>query len=278
MLRRDEVGVALSIINKEGWGYSPEELQRMLDLDPEGSFVFEDGNVLGVVTCTTYGRTGVLGHLVVSEEGRGRRIGDALVRRAMSYMEGRGAKSMLLFATEDGARIYKRHGFTPRREVLCLKLDSLGGSKSTGGACERMQASDLNEVVSIDSRSFGDDRGSLIQRLYHEFPEHCYKYERDGQLASVAFGRKASHCLDVGPWFCMTGSEHDASAPLNAVLSSLGPGTVYMGVFKDNLGAVSVTKDLKKSKVWTTVLMIKGEPRYETGIEKVFAIPAFELG
>ena len=83
VLERSDLDFATHLTVKEGWNYTSLEIGRMLRLDPNGSFVYEDAAPLGFVTSVTYGRTGVLGHLIVSSDGRGRGIGNLLTAAAI---------------------------------------------------------------------------------------------------------------------------------------------------------------------------------------------------
>lgn len=122
-LRKEDLEFATSLTAEEGWYYTPRELDVMLSIDPEGSFIFEEGERLGFATSVTYGSTGVLGHLVVSKKGRGRRIGESLLEATMDHMKRKGARSIILYATHEAVGLYKRHGFSLRDEIMCVHLN-----------------------------------------------------------------------------------------------------------------------------------------------------------
>jgi predicted GNAT family N-acyltransferase len=167
VLGKEDVGFAASLTVEEGWHYTPRELEVMLRLDPAGSFIYEDEERLGFATSLTYGNTGVLGHLVVSKRGRGRRIGESLLRATIDHMTERGARSMILYAIEEAVTLYKRYGFTVRDEISCAHLhinDSHRHQMSPD--CVPMQEADLPEVVELDEMQFGDNRRDLIKVLY----------------------------------------------------------------------------------------------------------------
>jgi len=251
----------------------------MLRMDPQGSFLCEDQNPLAFVTCVTYGHTGVVGHLIVSKEVRGRRIGHSLLKRAVDYMSDRGVDSMLLYATLEGVPLYSQLGFAVRREVLCIHVATGGGhSAKATTSCEPVSKEDVPEISRIDSRIFGDDRSQLIELLYEEFPVNAFKIRRDGKIVGFSFGRRTLTGFDLGPWVCLSGSKRDAEDLFEATVSSLGEGTVYLGVFVDNLMATEIADSFEKVRTWRTQLMIKGKERYNTDIDKLFGVAAFELG
>lgn len=278
-LEPEDLDFALALTNSEGWSYTRGELERMLRMDPEGSFVCEDQKPLGFITCVTYGHTGVVGHLVVSKEVRGRRIGHSLLKNAVGYMSDRGADSILLFATDEGVGLYSQHGFVTRREVSCIHI-AVGGDRKarTPTTCSLIARKDLPEIIEMDSQIFGDDRAQLIELLYDEFPKNAFKIQRDGRILGFSFGRATPSGFDLGPWVCSSGSKRDAEDLFKATVLSLGDGTVFLGVFPDNPLAVEIANSMRRVRYWRTHLMTRGEERYCAHIDKLFGVAAFELG
>ncbi len=278
-LEPEDLDFALALTNAEGWWYTRGEMERMLRMDPGGSFVCEDQKPLGFITCVTYGHTGVIGHLVVSKEARGRRIGHSLLQKAVGYMSDRGADSMLLFATNEGVGLYRQYGFVERREVSCIHVAVEGNQNARiPASCSPVARRDLPEIIEMDSQIFGDDRTQLIELLYDDFPKSAFKIERDGRILGFCFGRASSFGFDLGPWACSSGSRRDAEDLFNATVLSFGDGTVFMGVFPDNPVAVEIANSMKRIRYWRTLLMTRGKERYCANIDKLFGVVAFELG
>jgi len=279
ILEPEDIDFALALTNAEGWSYTRGELERMLRMDPGGSFVCEDQKPLGFITCVTYGHTGVVGHLVVSKEVRGRRIGHSLLKSAVGYMSDRGTDSMLLFATNEGVGLYSQFGFVTRREVSCIHV-AVGGDRKarTPTSCSLIARRDLPEIIEMDSQIFGDDRTQLIKLLYDEFPKNAFKIERDGRILGFSFGRATPSGFDLGPWVCSSGSQRDAEDLFKATVLSLGDGTVFFGVFPDNPQAVEISNSMRRVRYWRTHLMTRGKERYFAHIDKLFGVAAFELG
>ncbi|MGQ9588237.1 MAG: GNAT family N-acetyltransferase [Thermoplasmata archaeon] len=276
---RDDLDFAIWLMNQEGWEYTRVELERMLRLDPEGSFIYEDKKPLGIVTSVRYGRTGVIGHLIVSREGRGRKIGQSLMGAVVGYLEGVGAESTLSYATQEGVRVHERFGFKASKEVLCMHVrtdPSMGMVR--GRSCELLRSEDLAEVVSNDRELFGDERNRVIEMLYHEHPNHCFKCVRDGKIVSYAFGRRTPVGSDLGPWVCVSENREDAEAPLRSFLEASESGTMFLGVFSGNPTPLAISQTSAKERLWNTYLMIRGPGRYENSVRKVFGVAAFELG
>jgi len=277
---RDDIDFAVHQTAIEGWFYTPVELERMLRMDPEGSFVYEQGGErLGFVTTVTYGRTGVIGHLIVDKKGRGKKIGDSLVRAAVDYMSGRGVDSMLLYATAEGVKIYQRYGYRTGDEIWCIHsyLDQIA-DRTASPLCTPIAREDLETIGAVDTELFGDDRSRLMKSLYEEFPEHAFKIERHGRIDGYVFGRPNPTGYDLGPWICLTEDIADADALFRTALAHAAQGTLYVGVFFKNQAACQIAERLPKMRTWRIPLMIRGEQRYTSGTNKIFGITAFELG
>jgi len=273
----EDIDFALTMINREGWGYARVELERMLLMDPEGSFLYGDRNTLGVITSVTYGHTGVIGHLVVSEQARGKKIGQALIKRAIEYCDGAGAESILLYATAEGLPVYKKFGFDEKRQAMVTKaLMSEADYGPSQNKCARITSNDLDDVQAMDECLFGDDREKLLRLLFAQFPQHSWKLEREGRLVGFIMGRTTPAGYDIGPWECTSGP-HDAECLLRAVLKSLGKGVVYLGVFTDHPEAVRMSNTLKPLIAWKTTFMVRGVDRYPHP-EGVFGMSSLELG
>jgi GNAT superfamily N-acetyltransferase len=278
-LGTEDMDFAVSLTVEEGWNYTPAEIGLMLELDPEGSFVYEEKEPLGIATCVTYGHTGVLGHLIVSKKGRGRKIGHALVDAAINYMEGKGAESVLVHSTQEAVKLYQSHGFTRRNETLCmhLRLDN-AFNRSTSTDCAQLEKSDLSEVIRIDQKLFGDDRGRLIKLLYEESPEGAFKIERGGKIQGFIFVRPDHIGYNLGPWVSLTGDKKDAEALFRTAVSRFGNGKIYMGAFTSNLTALKIADELPTINRWRIPVMVRGKERYQEDTSKVFGISAYELG
>ncbi len=279
VMRPEDIPFVVSLVCRESWTYAAPEIERMLRLDPGGSFVFEDEEPLGVVNAITYGRTGFIGILVVSEKGRGRRIGQSLLNEAIGYCESKGAGSVLLYATTEGVKLYEKHGFRKSEVVHCIKADVRPGEFSgPSPGCTRITPEDLGRVLALDREMFGDDRGRLIRMLYDEFPESAFKIERGGRLLGYALGRKTEFTVDFGPWVCTSRKTEDASALLTTTMSSLGSGEAFFGVFEENKDAIGLIDPITKKRTWRTVQMFKGEDRYQGHVDDVYGVIGFELG
>ncbi len=276
---RPDLDFAVKLTHDEHWCYTHLEIGRMQELDPEGSFVYEeDGKRLGFITTVSYGTTGVIGHLIVSKEARRRKIGEKLVLEALGYLEGKDLDSIMLYSSEDGQKLYPRHGFTVRQPVLVLhtRLEEKHIRRARV-PCEHMTSKDLSAVIEMDGRLFGDDRSRIIKVLFRDYPEGAFKLERDGRLEGFIMGRPDHVGFDLGPWACESDDPSDAEALFDSLLPVLGPGVLYIGTFPRNEHAVRIFTRIPKIFEMPVPLMVKGRDRYP-GSDRVYAVAAMELG
>lgn len=278
----DDVDLAVELINREGWGHTRIDLERILTLSQNSNFVWESNGVArGFVTSVVYETTAMVAHVLVSKESRGRQIGRNLFEALLERLDSEGIRSVILFATEDGAKMYRKFGFETTNEMSSVGLFvRTSVMSSLEHHCPRVEEEDLPELVELDSLTFGDDRSGLLTRLQSDFPEHCYKIERDGRVAGFVFGRRTPIGYDIGPWICSSGSERDAASLLSSVIHSFpAGGRVDVSPFHDHAAAEKVLSRYHHYKTAERVgLMVRGDHRYTRDRETVYGVAGFELG
>lgn len=109
-------------------GDSPEELARYLKRNPGLSTVALDGDgrLVGAVLCGHDGRRGLIYHLAVAPEHRGRGVGRALMQRSLSALKGKGISRALLLVADDndgGKRFWLREGWEDMTFAKPMGLD-----------------------------------------------------------------------------------------------------------------------------------------------------------
>ena len=282
-MMESDIGFAVGLIRAERWGHTRVDLARMLSLSPGGSYVWEDhGKPCGFITSMRYERTAMIGHLLVSGESRGRQVGKGLVAALLEDVDASGIRSTMLYATEEGSRLYRQFGFVDSGYELIAIGILLKDSerRALRITCSNVRESDVAEIAACDRMTFGDDRSELMARLLQEFPEHCFKLERSGHIVGYAFGRRTPIGFDIGPWHCDTGRWEDGAALLDSVLSSLPcGGRVDISTFASNqLIPRIIAKHRKYRRAERVKLMIRGDMRYSSGSDNVLGVAGFELG
>ena len=114
-MTKDDAPGACSLTKSEEWGFDESDFLRILDLFPGGSFVAEhEGELIGLVTTSSYEVAGWVGNVLVDSRHRTQGLGSALVKRAISHLDEKGLKSVLLFSYEGLEGFYQEFGFRPR--------------------------------------------------------------------------------------------------------------------------------------------------------------------
>lgn len=274
-----DIDFVLKKTTEEHWEYSRIEIERILDIDRSGSFVWDDGELKGFVTSVHCGRTGVIGHLLVTAPVRGKGIGRKLLDEAVAYLEDQGMDSVIVYATAAGRRVYDAVGFRVDNTVVSGGYEfSNDQQMASVPTCPRVTPDDLDDIISLDERYFGDDRSQIIRRLYSEFPQDCYKVERDDAIRGFIFGRRTPLMSDIGPWLSTSGRKADAKMLLDTMISSIPIKRVDFALFVDNKHVFELVSPFKTVKNYTSKLMVKGERRYTGALEDVYSNIAFELG
>lgn len=275
-LVEDDIGSILELTECEGWGYSYPEMERVLRISRLGCHLWDEGPDSGFVTGVHFGDTAVIGHLVVSKEARGRKVGRRLLQAALDDFDGAGMKSVVVFSTPSAEALYHSCGFVRSREVVSYGF-TVEGSRSAA-VCPRLQAEDLGEVSTIDRELFGDDRSALLEGLFSEYPGLCYKTVKGDRVTGYAFGRRSPMGGDLGPLVSTSTDPDDARALMDSVMHDFVGERLDMGLFNDVPLMRSFMYSHTSVKRIPVRMMVRGEDRYGAGRVGALGIAAFELG
>ena len=113
--------------NTQGMGLNTADdsragIEAYLSRNPNTCFVSEvEQEIAGAILAGHDGRRGFIYHLSVSAEHRGKKIGSALVERAMAALEQEGIRKVALVVfdrNEIGNAFWERLGFTKRDDLI----------------------------------------------------------------------------------------------------------------------------------------------------------------
>jgi GNAT superfamily N-acetyltransferase len=215
MTRQDvRGGVRLNTI--VGWNQTEADWTRFLDASPNGCFVMDDdGTVIGTVTTITYeGRFAWIGMLLVDPDYRKRGVGNALLQRAIEYLDGVGVPTLKLDATPAGKPLYEKMGFVTEYEIdRCILKRSAAGQPPAGS----VPSSDLlTQAFAYDRYVFGADRSALLSSVSERASSLSLFMQSGTQLNGYVFGRHGLFADHLGPW--MARDEHTAENLLKEFL------------------------------------------------------------
>jgi len=160
--REDDVAAFLKMAAAEGWVADPWEFAFLLAVFPEGCLCVRgrDGKGIAFVTALRHEKSGWIGNLIVSEEFRGRGLGEALFRKALGALQAAGVGTFWLTASNSGKSLYEKYGFNSLDAVV--RWSGTGRRRHAG----HTRSTHLDEysisVSSIDRQAWGDRRDALL--------------------------------------------------------------------------------------------------------------------
>jgi ribosomal protein S18 acetylase RimI-like enzyme len=161
-----ELPLVVDVLRRAGFGTQVARLLEYPRHSRHGAIlVAEDtaeGGVCGAVCCAAFEGTGWIGALGVAPEGRRRGLGTALTEAAVRWLRGRGARTVLLYATEAGRSVYERQGFQAEQRATAWR--GVAGA-TPPVALRRLAESDRAGLRAVDAGATGERRGAVLDAL-----------------------------------------------------------------------------------------------------------------
>jgi len=275
MLSKD-LGFAQYLTETVGWNNSISDFERLLYYEPEGCFVAEqNGEPVGTVTTTTYGKLAWVGCLIVLEHYRRQGIGLELMNHAMNYLKARGVETIRLDAVPEVIPLYQRLGFNAEYDSLRL----IGTGRTM--MCQKvskMKDEDLDNVVHLDTRFFGANRGRALRRTHKDFQDWCFVSVIDEKLVGYIMAKRGLGQINIGPWICDPKHTEIAEELLRAILNNAKGARIWVGVPGGNKRSVNLLREYAFVDHPKSVRMYHGKRDYRGLINGVFGIGAPEKG
>jgi predicted N-acetyltransferase YhbS len=226
-LRADEGRSIGDLLSRAGFGPTVAGLIAFPRASPHGDVLVaeRDGRPIGGVCCASFGASGWIGALGVLPEARRRGAGEALARAACDRLRERGARTVLLYATDMGRPLYERLGFEWEGAVTAWR--GTAGTMSADVTLRAVREDDRAAIRAIDAAATGEDRAAVIDALH---PLSGLIAERAGEAAGWAV---------ASPWgagVAVCAADARAGVALTAA-AARGPGTGTMVVPNANIAA-----------------------------------------
>jgi GNAT superfamily N-acetyltransferase len=150
---------AVRLSREVGWPHRHDDWRFMLGMS-RGIVALDDDEVVGTALAISFGAVAMTAMIIVDPRMRGRGLGKALVRRAMTLAE---PDEWRLVATPEAVPLYEGLGFAAYdRSVLHQGLLAPVAPPHDVAWAE---ASDEPQIASLDALAFGGDRRALIAGL-----------------------------------------------------------------------------------------------------------------
>jgi GNAT superfamily N-acetyltransferase len=160
--REDDVAAFLKMAAAEGWVAEPWEFAFLLTVFPEGCLCVRnsEGKGIAFVTSLRHEKSGWIGNLIVSEEFRGKGIGEALFMKAVKALQAAGVGTFWLTASSSGKSLYEKYGFNSLDAVV--RWNGTGRRRHAGHTRSTYLDESSTSVSCIDRQAWGDRRDALL--------------------------------------------------------------------------------------------------------------------
>jgi ribosomal protein S18 acetylase RimI-like enzyme len=214
-----EVDEIVDLLSRAAFGPTVARLIAFPRSNPHGHLLVARAgrSLVGAVGCLSFGATGWIGALGVAPRARRRGLGTELTTAAIDHLRERGARTVLLFATDLGRPVYERLGFAVEGEATAWR--GTAGQVSDGVSVRRLCEEDRACVVALDREATGERREPLLDALV---PLSGLAVERDGAMVGWA----ARSPYGAGVSICAR--EPDAGAALMAAAAGPVPATLVV--------------------------------------------------
>jgi ribosomal protein S18 acetylase RimI-like enzyme len=273
----DDLDFAEMQKEREGWAASRDQFNIYLELDPDGCFVaMSDDQPVGMVTATSFGRSGWIGNLIVEPDFRNRGIGRSLMERAIESLCGKGAKTIRLEADPLGVPLYRKLDFVDEFESCRLRLpESKNRPRFDAEAVEPMTTGDLDEVAALDTEIVGPKRRSFLE-LKFLAAQLALVRRRDGKIVASLLASPNNQGFRIAP--CTALEHEDARCLINAAISAASGAPVLIGLPALNTAGLDMLGELGFDKAASSLRMRLG-PAIDAGDPtRVFAIASGAVG
>ena len=216
IIRATDPDALYELAGTVGWNQTRRDCREML-LAPAATGVFAvcDGQVIGSAAAMVYeeNRIGYINMVIVREPFRRRGIATRMLEKLMEMLHH--CRTLRLYATPAGSCVYGKLGFRTYATLHKFASDSYVPLPEPDRRIRKLLPSDLPEITALDTRSFGVERGALLEYFYSCHPELSFKITEKGRITGFTLGR-------VGPVSRQAGAltapkEEDALALFDAV-------------------------------------------------------------
>ncbi len=230
-MRPEDFGFATELANTMDWNMAPEDFQFAVSLEPEGCFIAkQDSERVGIATCISYGAVGWFGNLIVKQNTRNRGAGSQLVKRSLKYLQGKGVKTIGLYAYPNLVGFYSKLGFRQDEDFAVLNVKSLGAM--SGETLTKVGKRHLGVVKAFDFQCFGGDRRKLLKSIIMEKGNLSYCVMEKGEVAGYVAATVYEKMAWIGPLACKADSRDIAVSLLKATLAKLSGKSVFLALPK----------------------------------------------
>lgn len=273
-LRKEDIEFAYELNKAETWNDRIEDLERMLEYEPEGCFLAEmKGIPVGHVFSVNYGKLGWVGLLIVGKAYRRMGVGRSLMLMALRYLLKQGVETIKLEAVPEISKLYRDMEFVNEYDSLRFRGTRIQVSAKESQSAIPMNANEIDEIAKFDSKYFGAERARIITKLHQAYPQLCFVSRSDSRILGYIMCRRAESGYNVGPWVCMPESKDIATDLLATCLNEIdSEAPIYIGVPATNESAAEILRRFGFSSYSKSIRMRFGRTLQNECVEGIFGI------
>ncbi|MGE6753518.1 GNAT family N-acetyltransferase [Rossellomorea sp. NPDC071047] len=208
-----------------GWDYDQDEIDTVLG----SGRIFGHRNAEGIIVSSAaiiqYEKVASLGMVIVNEQYRGMGLGKEATQQCIDSVPEN--TTILLIATEEGVPLYENMGFKVVDHVHKYISDGMKGPNPSKLYLDEYKESDLEGVIKVDERAFGDNRRPfLINRIKQS--KNCVVV-KDEHSHIIGYGMSVLGPVNLiaGP---IVAPDHQTAEEIFRKLSSFHQGRVRIDV------------------------------------------------
>ncbi len=133
---------------------------------PAGEVLVATGRlrrIVGGACCASFGATGWIGALGVVPRARRHGVGEALTTACVEWLRERGARTVLLHATDQGRPVYERVGFEAEGRSRAWRGPAAHGARAEG--LRTLRPADRAGLASVDRAVTDERRGPVLDAI-----------------------------------------------------------------------------------------------------------------
>lgn len=162
-----EIGAVVEVLRVAGLGANLGRLLEYPLISPTGEVLVAvaDDEVVGGAAVAGFGATGWIGALGVAPRARRHGAGTALTERCVAWLQGSGARTVMLYATNAGRPVYERVGFRAEGEAHAWRDVAPPRGRARGDGVRALETADLEAVRALDAAATGEDRWPVFAAM-----------------------------------------------------------------------------------------------------------------
>ncbi|WP_076408015.1 GNAT family N-acetyltransferase [Shewanella sp. UCD-KL12] len=272
----DELVLAVSWAEKEGWNPGLNDAALFYQADPSGFFVGElDGEIVAVGSAVSYdSRYAFCGLYIVAPEHRGKGYGLALTKHRLAYC---GERNIGIDGVLENVEIYQRIGYVPFYQNYRYQKVAAYVPQSIEwiSVIDKDSSASLEDLYAYDRRCFPAKREEFLKTWMTQEQGLTLMYRQEGKVLGYLVRRRCVEGYKVGPLFA--DNADIAYQLLNQAQSDIKGETIILDVPENNPAAIDLAEHEAMAVVFSTARMYqKGMPDIDN--HKIFGITTFELG